>query len=105
MEHTRREKITEALRETAAEFMAREANRNSLVTVTAARLSDDGKRGIIYMTVMPESSEEAAVAFANRNRSEFAAFFETRVRGVFMPHVEFEIDKGEKSRQRLDELS
>ncbi len=101
----RREKITEALREVAAEFMAREANRNSLVTVTAARLSEDGKRGTIYITVMPETAEEAAVAFANRNRTEFSAFFKTRVRGIFLPHIEFQIDKGEKSRQHLDELS
>ncbi len=101
----RHEKISEALREVAAEFLAREANRNSLVTVTAARLSEDNKRGIIYITVLPETAEEPAVAFANRNRKEFADFFETRVRGVFMPHIEFQIDKGEKSRQHLDELS
>jgi len=103
--NNRHEKITEALRETAGEFMAREANRNSLVTVTAARLSEDNKRGIIYITVLPETAEEAALAFANRNRKEFADFFQTRVRGVFMPKVEFQIDKGEKSRQHLDQLS
>ncbi len=103
--NNRHEKITEALRETAGEFMAREANRNSLVTVTAARLSEDNKRGIIYITVLPETAEDAALAFANRNRREFAEFFEKKVRGVFMPHIEFQIDKGEKSRQQLDQLS
>ncbi len=103
--NNRHDKITDALREVAAEFLVREANRNSLVTVTAARLSDDNKRGIIYITVLPESAEEAALAFANRNRGEFSEFFQKRIKGVFMPHIEFQIDKGEKSRQRLDELS
>lgn len=99
------ERDTEALRETAAEFLSREANRNSLITVTRAHLSEDRKRGTVFITVYPTDAEEAAVAFANRNRSEFGEFFEKRVRGMRVPHVEFVIDKGEKNRQRLDELS
>ncbi len=99
------EKDTEALRETAALFLSREANRNSLITVTRAHLSEDRKRGTIFITVLPESAEEAAVAFANRNRFEFGAFFEKHIRGMRIPHVEFVIDRGEKNRQRLDELT
>lgn len=102
---TRNEKIQEALREVAAEFLAREANRQSLITVTRAFVPEDAKHAHIFITVYPDSAEEAAVAFANRNRREFAEFFKTRVRGVFPPHVEFLIDRGEKNRQRLDELS
>ena len=105
MQNNRHDRLTEALREVAAEFLAREANRNSLITVTTARLSEDSKYGVIYITVMPETAEEAALDFANRNRTEFTDFFKTRVKGVFMPRIEFKIDKGEKSRQHLDELS
>lgn len=101
----RHEKLQEALREAAAEFLAREANRQSLITVTGAHVSEDGKRGNILITVFPDAQEQAAVDFANRNRREFAEFFKTRVRGAFPPHVEFVIDRGEKNRQRLDELS
>jgi len=97
--------MKETLREVAAEFLAREAGRQSLVTVTRTELSEDGKRGTIYMTALPEAAEEGAVNFANRNRTEFSAFFKTRVKGALPPHVEFVIDKGEKNRQRLDELS
>ena len=85
--------------------MAREANRQSLITVTAAELSEDSKKGKIYITVLPDSSEQAALNFANRNRGEFAQFFKKRIKGAAIPHVEFVIDKGEKMRQRLDELS
>lgn len=99
------ERDTEALRVAAAEFLGREANRNSLITVTRAMLSDDRKRGVIYITVYPEAAEDAAVQFANRNRGEFGKFFEKRVRGMRIPHIDFVIDKGEKNRQRLDELS
>jgi ribosome-binding factor A len=101
----RSEKIQEALREAAAEFLSREANRQSLITVTGAHVAEDGKHGTIFITVFPDTAETAAVDFANRNRGEFAQFFRTRVRGVFPPRIEFVIDRGEKNRQRLDELS
>ena len=102
---TRKEKIREALRTAAAEFLAREAGRQSLVTVTEARISSDGRKGRVYITVLPESSEQSAVAFANRNRPEFSRFFKKKVRGISPLHIEFVIDEGEKSRQRLDDLS
>ncbi len=101
----RSEKLQEALRTTAAEFLGREAGPQSLITVTGSRLSQDGRSGVIYITVLPEDAEAAALEFANRNRKELAEFFETRIRGAQMPRVEFAIDRGEKNRQRLDDLS
>ena len=99
------ERDIETLREAAAEFLSREAGRQSLVTVTRAELSDDRKRGTVYLSVYPESAEAGAVQFANRHRAEFGTYFEKRVRGMRIPHVEFVIDLGEKNRRRLDELS
>jgi ribosome-binding factor A len=101
----RSEKIRAALRETAAEFLGREAGRQSLITVTDTSVSSDGRRGIIFITVLPEKDEESALHFANRNRGELGAFFKSRVRGIRMPQVEFRIDSGEKNRQQLDRLS
>jgi ribosome-binding factor A len=101
----RHERLEEALREVSAEFMAREAGRGSLITITRAILSDDNKRATIYMTVLPDSAEEGAVSFANRNRTELKSFFKTRIKGAVPPDIVFEIDLGEKNRQRLDELS
>lgn len=101
----RHERMQEALREVAAEFLVREAGRESLITVTRAELSDDNKRGIIYITVLPDDAEENALSFANRNRTELGHFYKTRIKGAMPPHVEFVIDRGEKNRQRLDELS
>ncbi len=101
----RNEKIQEALREAAAEFLAREASPQSLVTVTQVMLSGDAKRATIFITVLPDSFENAALGFANRHLRELADFFRRRVRGAFPPHLIFAIDKGEKIRQRLDELT
>src|SRR3989344_5470084 len=105
MSEQRSERMIEALREAAAEFLAREAGPQSLVTVTRTQLSDDRRHGIIFITVFPDTAEHSAVDFCQRKRSEFSSFFEKRVRGMRVPHVEFQIDIGEKNRQRLDELS
>ncbi len=105
MTDIRHERIQEALREAAAEFIVREATPQSLITVTRAVLSEDGKRGVVYITVLPDSAEATAVSFVNRNRKEFVDFLQRRVRGGVPHHIEFEIDLGEKNRQRLDQLS
>lgn len=101
----RTEKMQEALRKAAAAFLARESNHQSLMTVTAVQLSEDHRRGTVYITVFPDSAEATALAFANRNKREFTDFFKTQVRGFQPPHVEFVIDKGEKMRQRLDDIA
>lgn len=93
------------MRSAAAEFLAREANRNSLITVTRVQMSEDGKRAVIYITVFPELGEASALAFANRNRGELGKFLSSRTKGMRIPHFEFEIDFGDKNRRRLDELS
>jgi ribosome-binding factor A len=105
MLNNRNEKLQEALRNVCAEFLAREAGRQSLITVTRAILSSDGHSGTVYMTVFPDQNEESALKFANRNRTELAEFFKKRVRGAQLPRIEFVIDRGEKNRQRLDEIS
>ncbi len=104
MNPNREKRMNEAVREAAAEFLAREANRQSLITVTNAVVSSDGHLATIYLTIFPESAELRALSFARRHGGELAEFFKKRVRGMRIPHIEFALDKGEKNRQRLDEL-
>jgi len=99
------ERQLEALQHAAAEFLSCEANRNNLITVTRAQMSEDGKSATIYISVLPESGEKGALEFANRNRGELIKYLMTRVRGMRAPHIEFASDLGEKNRRRLDELS
>lgn len=101
----RREKIEEALRAAAAQFLVGVAGPQSLITVTRAEVAESGSRALIFITVLPEEAEGQALEFANRQRRDLADYFVKHVRGVRMPHVEFALDRGEKNRQRLDELS
>ena len=101
----RDEKLNEMLREAAAEFLSAEAGRQSLITVTRAQVSEGGRSGIIYLSVLPDTAQNQAVAFANRHRSEFDTFFTKKVKGVRVPRVEFVVDLGEKNRRRIEEIS
>lgn len=105
MQNNRSERIKELLRETAAEFLAREANRQSLITVTRVELSEDGSRAKIFFTVLPTTAEERALSFANRHRTDFITYFKKKIKGARTPFLEFFIDNGEKIRQRLDEIT
>ena len=103
---TRRDtQISETIAHLAADFFARESNSQSLITVTRADLSPDGKRGIIFITVLPEKFEEPAIAFAQRQRGEFRSYVKSNSRIGRIPSIEFKIDLGEKNRQRIDELT
>ena len=66
--------ISETLAHLAADFFARESNRQSLVTVTRADVSPDLKNVTIFFTVLPESYEATVLNFAKRNRTEFRQY-------------------------------
>ncbi len=104
MPSDRQDKIKEAIREAAAEFLSRNSNRKSLITVTGVSLSTDGKRADVLFTVLPETQEQAALDFSNRRRADFKDFLLEKFRLGRIPHLEFKIDKGEKHRQHIDQI-
>lgn len=101
----REAKIEEVIRNAAAEFLQRESNRLSLITVTRVTMSDKLTKATVLITVLPENRQDEAIEFAHRNRSEFREYLKSHTRLQRLPLVDFEIDFGEKNRQRIDELS
>lgn len=101
---SRQEKVANSIKELAAEFLGREDNRTSLITVTGANCSPDLKRGTIYISVLPTSKEAAALGFAKRKRAELREFIMKRLEIKTIPFLDVELDLGEKNRQRIDEL-
>ena len=88
----------------AQDFFQRESSGASLITVTRAEVSPDMKHGTIFITVLPESKEEAAINFAKRMRSELRHYVMKRLPVKVIPFFEVEIDYGEKNRLHVDEL-
>lgn len=100
----RDEKIAGALKELAAEFVERVSNHRSLITVTGIRMSPDNKEAAILVTVFPDDKEKPAIDFLKRQRSELKSYVKNKSRIGLIPFFDFEIDQGEKNRQRIDEL-
>lgn len=98
-------RLSEQLREVAAEFIERHSNRTSLITVTRVIVSPNQKRVEIYLSVLPETSTRSALAFIERQRDEFYDFLKKKSRLRIIPEAHFVLDLGEKNRQRIDELS
>ncbi len=101
----RETKIEEELKKLAAEFLQRESNGLSLITVTSAQLSDKMKTATIFFTVFPDDKQEDALEFTKRKRSEFKQYVKEHSKIGRLPLFDFAIDFGEKNRQRIDELS
>ena len=95
----------EAIRELAANFFSRTSNRASMITVTDAEILSKGGRANILITVFPESAEEEAVAFANRQLTDFKKYVEENSRIARIPYFTVRIDKGEKNRQNIDRIT
>ena len=100
----RNEKIAQFVKELSATFLGRENNKTSLVTVTSCNTSPDLKKATIFITVLPANKEKAVLDFAKRKRPELREFLKKNMQTKIIPFIDIEIDKGEKNRQKIDEL-
>ncbi len=105
MSEVRKQRLRDELKALGAQFLELGGNGSSLLTVTDVKLSGDQKRAVILFTTLPESFEKTALEFAKRKRSEFKQFLRDKSRIPRIPQIDFEIDLGERNRQRIDELS
>jgi ribosome-binding factor A len=88
----------------AQDFFQRESSGASLITVTRAEVSPNMEHGTIFITVLPESKELAALDFAKRMRTELRKTVMKRLPIKVIPFFEVEIDYGEKNRQHISDL-
>lgn len=100
----RNEKIANLIKELSASFLGRENNRTSLITVTSCTTSPDMKRATIFITVLPDSKEHDALEFAKRKRADLRDYLKKNMKTKIIPFIDIDIDKGEKNRQKIDEL-
>jgi len=100
----RNEKLANLIKELSAQFLNRENNRTSLITVTFCAVSPDMKYATIFITVLPDSKEISALGFAKRKRKELRDFIKKNIKIKIIPFIDIQIDKGEKNRQKIDEL-
>ncbi len=100
----RKEKVNNEIKEVVANFLEREGNNLSLITVTSVDVSPDLKNAKILISVLPENKEKAALDFCKRKRSEIKHELKKKMDLRVIPFVDIEIDKGEKNRQKIHDL-
>lgn len=100
----RNEKIANLIKELGAQFLGRENNHTSLITVTSCTVSPDMKRATVFITVLPDKKEHDALDFAKRKRGELREYLKKNMNVKIIPFLDIQIDLGEKNRQKIDEL-
>jgi len=100
----RKEKVANLVKELGAQFLERESNNTSLITVTSCSASPDLKRATIFITVLPDEKEHDALDFVKRKRGELRTYLKKNMKTKNIPFIDIDIDRGEKNRQKIDEL-
>ena len=101
----RQERVALQIQGLAAQFLERESDRTTMITVTRVALSKDFKNATVFFTVFPEDKEGVALDFTKRQRKNLRNYVKKGSVLKRLPFFDFEIDYGEKNRQRIDELS
>ena len=92
MTHYRDERLESAIHTAAAEFINRESNRRSLITVMRVTLDARNKHAQIFVSVLPREGAGAALDFLSRQGTAFSAYLKKHLKTRVLPHVEFLAD-------------
>ena len=105
MDFDRHDRIRSQLKEFAALFVRNEANTDPMITITDASISPDYRKATIKFTTIPDNRQEDALIFLKRSASHFRDFLKKKSAFKRIPHIEFEVDYGERHRQHIDEIA
>lgn len=97
-------KVEGMIRDIAAQFIAREANTDPMITVTRVDISPDLKRAFVFFTTIPETKQNDALIFLKRSAGDFRHFLKGKASLKRIPHIEFHLDAGERHRQHIDDV-
>ena len=106
MEERKREQIVVLIKKELSKivFNELEFSPGELLTFTRGVITDDGSRLIFFFTVYPAGRESIILKQLQDRRGDLQHLLIKRLGIKYVPEVQFEIDKGEKSRARLEEL-
>ena len=92
----RNDQIKERVREIVSKYVSKETNGKSIITVTTVDVNDRCDHATVFVTVIPEKEEEAALDFLKRKRKEIRKEVMKNLPIARIPMIDVAIDKGEK---------
>ena len=84
-----RPQIVSAIHEAAAEFVNRESNRQSLITVTKVEMDERGMRALVFISIFPDSHAKTALDFLQRRSEDLRTFIKKRIKVRVIPQFTF----------------
>lgn len=100
----RQKKLIQEFKKVAQDFFQRESSGDSMITVTSVEYSADMHNAKVFITALPEAKETAALNFAKRQMGDLREDLKKKMALRVLPHLEVELDYGEKNRQHIDKL-
>lgn len=102
----RQEKIDSFLKGAAASFIERRIGISSgaIISVIKAKTSKDLKMTKIFVSIFPEDKEKEILFLLHKNLSGLRDYVKSQSKMKFLPFFEIEIDKSEKSRQKIERI-
>jgi ribosome-binding factor A len=104
METQRKERLEGMMIRGINNYISKEANRSTLITVTRVILDDHARSAKVLFTVFPADFEDKAKLFLERHAVDIQKHLKQSIRKHYMPFIKFDIDSGEKNRQNIDKL-
>lgn len=100
----RKEKINSLLKKVVSSFLRTSAPSGILITVTRVEISRGLRYAKIFLNIFPEEKEDYILKLLENKAGELRNYAKPRLKMKFLPQFEIEIDKGEKARQRMEEI-
>lgn len=104
MQNSKQERINKEMKKLFANFIEKESNKESLVTVTRCIISSDRKNIEVMVSIYPTDHEKKVINFLDRRKWDARDYMKKRIQTRVIPFVHFKIDTGEKNRQKIDKL-
>ena len=100
----RKEKINSLLKNIVGSFLKTNIIPGTLVTITQVEISRGLRYAKIFLNIFPEEKEDYVLKLLKNKAGELRNYVKPRLKMKFLTHFEIEIDKGEKARQRMEEV-
>lgn len=101
----RHDRVRSLMSELVASFIREEANADPLITITRLDIAPNYRNVTVFFTTIPESGENNALIFLKRKGGELRGYVMKHSNLKVVPYFTFEIDYGERNRQRIDEIT
>ena len=97
-------KVNSLLRNLVSSFVGREFKSGTIITVTHVETSRDLRNAKVFVSIFPDSKSDDTLKLLEKKSRDLKKYVQPLLKMKFLPEFEFELDYGEKNRQKLEEI-